>query len=108
MMEKFATFETVADFAPLADGGEYQLPVVVSLRKVFEIYNKLDFKITKKCYFKTFKRNIMLEIPDIDVAEINEFVIKTEFEMLCMILEILVFFHNKALAIDARQGLNKK
>ena len=43
MMEKFATFETVADFAPtvtLPTGVEYQLPLVVSLRRVFEIYIK--------------------------------------------------------------------
>ena len=47
----------------------------------------------------------MLEIPDVDVAEINEFVKSQEFGMLCMILEILVFFHNEAIAIDARQNL---
>ena len=47
----------------------------------------------------------MVEIPDIDVAEINAFVQLKEFEMLCMILETLVYFHNEAIAIDARQGL---
>ena len=47
----------------------------------------------------------MLEIPDIDVAEINEFVKSQEFGMLCMILEILVFFHNEAITIDARNSL---
>ena len=47
----------------------------------------------------------MLEIPDIDEAEINDFVLTPVFEMLCMILEILVFFQNEATAIDARRGL---
>ena len=47
----------------------------------------------------------MLEIPDVDVEEINEFVKSQEFGMLCMILEILVFFHNEAIDIDARKNL---
>ena len=39
LMEKFATFATVADFAPMVaapTGGEYQLPLIVSLRKVLK------------------------------------------------------------------------
>ena len=47
----------------------------------------------------------MLEIPEINVAEINGFVMSQEFGMLCMILEILVFFYNEAIAIDARHSL---
>ena len=42
LMEKFATFATVADFAPMVSaptGGEYQLPLIVSLRKVFRKVN---------------------------------------------------------------------
>ena len=47
----------------------------------------------------------MLEVTEIDVEEINEFVKSQEFGMLCMILEILVFFHNAAIDIDARIDL---
>ena len=38
LMEKFASFATVADFAPIVaspTGVDYQLPLIVSLRKVF-------------------------------------------------------------------------
>ena len=49
----------------------------------------------------------MLEVTEIDVEEINEFVKSQEFGMLCMILEILVFFHNAAIDIDARIDLKK-
>ena len=44
----------------------------------------------------------MLEIPDIGVEEVNKVVISQEFRMLCMILEILVKFHQEAEKIDAR------
>ena len=54
---------------------------------------------------KTVKRKTMLEVTEIDVEEINEFVKSQEFGMLCMILEILVFFHNAAIDIDARNDL---
>ena len=47
----------------------------------------------------------MLEVTEIDVEEINEFVKSLEFGMLCMKLEILVFFHNAAIDIDARNDL---
>ena len=50
----------------------------------------------------------MLEVTEImmlEVAEINEFVQSQEFAMLCMKLEILVFFHNAAIDIDARNDL---
>ena len=39
LMEKFATFATVADFAPIVaspSGEDYQLPLIVSLRKVLK------------------------------------------------------------------------
>ena len=39
LMEKFVTFATVADFAPMVaapTGGEFQLPLIVSLRKVLK------------------------------------------------------------------------
>ena len=42
IMEKFATFATVADFAPTVSaptGGVYQLPLIVSLRRGFKIKN---------------------------------------------------------------------
>ena len=45
----------------------------------------------------------MLEVTEIEEAEINLFVQSQEFAMLCMILEILVVFHNEAIAVDARQ-----
>ena len=54
---------------------------------------------------ETAKRKTMLEVTEIDVAEINLFVLSREFGMLCMILEILVVFHNEAVAVDARQDL---
>ena len=44
----------------------------------------------------------MLEVTEIDVAEINLFVRSQEFAMLCMILEVLVIFHQEAIAVDAR------
>ena len=47
----------------------------------------------------------MLEVTEIEVVEINLFVQSQEFAMLCMILEILVEFHNEAIAVDARQDL---
>ena len=47
----------------------------------------------------------MLEVSEIDVAEINLFVQSEEFAMLCMILEILVLFHNEAIVVDARNDL---
>ena len=45
----------------------------------------------------------MLEVTEIDVAEINLFVQTQEFAMLCMILEILVAFHNEAIVVDERK-----
>ena len=39
IMEQFATFETLADFAPIvaaSTGGVYQLPLIVALRRVFQ------------------------------------------------------------------------
>ena len=50
----------------------------------------------------------MLEVTEIDVAEINLFVETQEFEMLCMILEILVAFHKEAIVVDARKDLKTK
>ena len=44
----------------------------------------------------------MLEVAEIDEAEINLFVQSQEFGMLCMILETLVVFHNEAIKVDAR------
>ena len=51
LMEKFATFATVADFAPMVPsptGGQYQLSILVSLRKVFK-------NVIQKYYCKTHK-----------------------------------------------------
>ena len=48
----------------------------------------------------------MLEVTEIEVVEINLFVQSQEFAMLCMILEILVKFHNEAIAVDPSQDLN--
>ena len=48
IMEQFATFATVADFAPTVaapTGGVYQLPLIVSLRRVFKMRN-LIFQIS--------------------------------------------------------------
>ena len=42
LMEKFASFATVTDFAPMVEistDGEYQLPLIVSLRKVLKKWN---------------------------------------------------------------------
>ena len=50
----------------------------------------------------------MLEVTEIDVAEINLFVLTQEFAMLCMILEILVAFHKEAIVVDARKDLKAK
>ena len=60
MMKKFATFETIADFAPMVTsptGGEYQLPLVVSLRRVFEIYIKFRSKLLKSVILKLSKKH---------------------------------------------------
>ena len=49
IMEQFATFATVADFVPIVaapTGGVYQLPLIVSLRRVFKLKN-LVFEIEK-------------------------------------------------------------
>ena len=50
----------------------------------------------------------MLEVTEIDEEEINLFVQTQEFEMLCMILEILVAFHKEAIVVDARKDLKAK
>ena len=65
----------------------------------------MQFKNIIAKIMKTVKRKTMLEVTEIDVEEINDFVKSQEFGMLCMILEILVFFHNAAIDIDARIDL---
>ena len=50
----------------------------------------------------------MLEVTEIDVAEINLFVQTQEFAMLCMILEILVAFHKEAIIVDKREDFKTK
>ena len=63
LMEKFATFATVADFAPIVaspTGEDYQLPLIVSLRKVLR---KCNSKILLQESLKPSKEKQCLKSP---------------------------------------------
>ena len=63
LMEKFATFATVADFAPIVaspTGEDYQLPLIVSLRKVLR---KCNSKILLQESLKPSKEKRCLKSP---------------------------------------------